>query len=412
MGLAMTRFSENRMYQVIRNSSFLLFFICLVLLPVAPPSHAASNLFIARGNTLTNKMDGQVTGRNAAQVSSEPLRLSCNNLSFAADDIVVLDQDTHLCNLFEDQRGKVQPSLNDLVLNDDGRQTSATLRKILDNGMLAYFDATAHTIVCTPPRLGLTCTQAVDTIPPVLYLPSPISTTTHDQSGIQLNYAVTASDNVDPNPIITCTPASGSVFPIGTTSVGCTAKDAGGMTVMGTFSVLVTQLVSLSAQVTGSGTVIGTSPPYPDISCPDICSADYPFGVSVILTANPAWYSQFSGWTGCVSDSNSCQVAMDADRAVSASFTTISQPVIVYGDQGYDTLALAVSSLTKESSIMGRMSYNSSPFEPLLFNQGYTINLIGGYSDFWDTTDGTTNIKGSITISSGRVNVNGIKVRP
>lgn len=408
----MTRASENRMFQVIRNSSILLFFICLVLLPVAPPSHAASNLFIARGNTLTNKMDGQVTGRNAAQVSSEPLRSSCNTLPFAADDIVVLDQDTHLCNLFEDQRGKVQPNLNDLVLNDDGRQTSATLRKILDNGMLAYFDATAHTIVCTPPRLGLTCTQAVDTIPPVLYLPSPISTTTHDPAGLQLNYSVTASDNVDPNPIMTCTPTSGSVFPIGTTSVSCTAKDAGGMTAMGTFSVLVTQLVSLSAHVTGNGTVIGTSSPYPDITCPDVCSADYPYGVSVLLTANPAWYAQFSGWIGCVSDSNTCQVPMDADRAVSAYFTMVPKPVIVYGDQGYDSLALAVSSLSKDSSIMGRMSYNSSSFEPLLFNQGYTVNLNGGYSDLWTTTGETTNFIGSITISSGRVNVNGIKVRP
>jgi len=412
MGLAMTRASENRMFQVICNSSLLLFFICLMLLPVAPPSHAASNLFIARGNTLTNKMDGHVSGRNAAQVSSEPLRLSCNTLPFGADDIVVLDQDTRLCTLLEDQRGKVQPSLNDLVLNEDGRQTSATLRKILDNGMLAYFDATAHTIVCTPPRQGLTCTQAVDTIPPVLYLPAPISTTTHDPAGLQLNYSVTASDNVDPNPIITCTPASGSIFPIGTTIVSCTAKDAGGMTVSGTFNVEVTQLLSLTAQVSGNGTVVGTSPPYLDITCPDVCSADYPYGVNVLLTANPAWYSQFSGWTGCVSNSNSCQVAMDADRAVSASFTMVSQPVIVYGGQGYDTLALAVSTLTKDSSIMGRMSYTSSSFEPLLFNQGYTVNLIGGYSDLWAATGGTTNFIGSITISSGRVRVNGIKVRP
>jgi hypothetical protein len=61
---------------------------------------------------------------------------------------------------------------------------------------------------------------------------------------------------------------------------------------------------------------------------------------------------------------------------------------------------------------MGKISYNSSSFEPLLFNQGYMVNLNGGYNDFWTAVDGTTSIKGSITISSGRVNVNGIKVRP
>jgi hypothetical protein len=217
---------------------------------------------------------------------------------------------------------------------------------------------------------------------------------------------------VDPNPIITCTPAPGSVFPIGSTIVSCTAKDAGDMTTMGTFSVEVTQLLSLTAQVTGSGNVIGTSQTYPDLSCPDVCSVDYPYGVNVLLTANPAWYAQFSGWTGCTSDSNTCQVAMDADKSFSATFTTVSHPVIVYGDQGYDTLALAVSSMTRDRSIMSRMTYDSTLFEPLLFNQGYTVNLNGGYSDLWVATGGTTSIKGSITISSGRVNLNGIKVRP
>jgi len=340
------------------------------------------------------------------------LRSSCNSLPFAADDIVVIDQGTNRCSLLEDKRGKTLPGLDNLVLSEDGRQTSASLRKILANGMLAFFDAAANVIVCTPPHQGLTCTQAVDTNPPVLYLPSPISTTTHNPAGLQLNYVVTASDNVDPNPIITCSPPSGSVFPIGATIASCTAKDAGGMTVMGTFSVLVTQLMSLSAHVTGSGTIVGTSSPYPDITCPDVCSAEYPYGVNVLLTANPAWYAQFSGWIGCVSDNNTCLVPMDADRAVSAHFTIASQPVIVYGDQGYDTLALAVSSMSKDNSIMGRMSYISPSFESLLFNQGYTVNLNGGYSDLWATTGETTNFIGSITISNGRVNVNGIKVRP
>lgn len=408
----MAKHSKNRIYRVIRSNCLLLFFICFVMLKVAQPTHAASNLFIGRGDTLTNKTYGHVTARNTAQVSSEPLRLSCNSLPFAVDDILVIDQENHHCTLLDDLRGKLQPGLDNLVLSEDGRQTSASLRKILANGMLAYFDAAANVIVCTPPHQGLNCTQAVDTIPPVLYLPAPISTTTHDPAGLQLNYAVTASDNVDPNPLIICTPSSGSVFPIGTTNVVCTAKDAGGITVMGTFSVLVTQVMSLSASVTGSGTVIGTSSPYPDITCPDVCSADYPYGVNVLLTANPAWYSQFSGWTGCVSASNTCQIAMDNDKMVSAHFTMIPKPVIVFGDQSYDTLTHAVSSLSKDSSIMGRMSYNSSSFEPLLFNQGYTVNLNGGYSDLWTTTGETTNFIGSISISSGRVNVNGIKVRP
>ena len=41
-------------------------------------------------------------------------------------------------------------------------------------------------------------------------------------------FSVTALDNVDPHPTITCSPASGSTFPIGTTHVICTATDASG----------------------------------------------------------------------------------------------------------------------------------------------------------------------------------------
>ena len=41
-----------------------------------------------------------------------------------------------------------------------------------------------------------------------------------------VTFSVSAIDNCDPSPNVTCTPASGSGFPIGTTTVNCTAKDA------------------------------------------------------------------------------------------------------------------------------------------------------------------------------------------
>ena len=47
-------------------------------------------------------------------------------------------------------------------------------------------------------------------------------------SGARVNYTVTATDNVDPNPKVKCTPPSGSLFPLGKTPVNCTATDASG----------------------------------------------------------------------------------------------------------------------------------------------------------------------------------------
>ncbi|MGB5331308.1 MAG: HYR domain-containing protein [Woeseiaceae bacterium] len=43
----------------------------------------------------------------------------------------------------------------------------------------------------------------------------------------QVTYVVTATDIIDPDPEVICTPASGSTFPIGTTTVTCTASDDG-----------------------------------------------------------------------------------------------------------------------------------------------------------------------------------------
>lgn len=66
----------------------------------------------------------------------------------------------------------------------------------------------------------------VDTIPPVLTVPSAINVEAANPAGRTVSYSVSASDNRDPNPTVACAPTSGSVFPLGTTPVSCTATDA------------------------------------------------------------------------------------------------------------------------------------------------------------------------------------------
>jgi len=67
-----------------------------------------------------------------------------------------------------------------------------------------------------------------DTIAPTLTVPADF-TVTPDASGTALvSYSVSAADAVTTSPTISCSPASGTVFPGGTTSVSCTATDAAG----------------------------------------------------------------------------------------------------------------------------------------------------------------------------------------
>jgi uncharacterized repeat protein (TIGR03803 family) len=74
---------------------------------------------------------------------------------------------------------------------------------------------------------------------PVLSVPGTITANATSPAGAVVTFSVTALDNVDPNPAITCSPASGSTFPIGTTHVTCTATDASGNSADSGFDVVV-----------------------------------------------------------------------------------------------------------------------------------------------------------------------------
>ena len=78
---------------------------------------------------------------------------------------------------------------------------------------------------------------------PTLVLPATIVVDATSPAGATVTYTVSATDDQDPNPVVTCSPPSGSVFPLGVSTVSCTVTDAAGHTATGTF-----QIVVLNAQ--------------------------------------------------------------------------------------------------------------------------------------------------------------------
>ena len=80
---------------------------------------------------------------------------------------------------------------------------------------------------------------AADNVPPVLTLPSDIVTTAASAQGSVVNFTATAIDAVDgPVPVVS-SPPSGSLFPIGTTTVRCSANDTHLNGAGGTFNITV-----------------------------------------------------------------------------------------------------------------------------------------------------------------------------
>ena len=75
----------------------------------------------------------------------------------------------------------------------------------------------------------------------VITVPSNIVTSATAAQGNVVNFVVTGSDAVDGIVPVTCVPPSGSVFPIGTTTVLCTATDSSLNSAQATFTVTVQQ---------------------------------------------------------------------------------------------------------------------------------------------------------------------------
>ena len=94
---------------------------------------------------------------------------------------------------------------------------------------------------------GLTGTTAINFMvdvvvnsPPSLSLPGPMTVEATSAAGASVLYAVGASDVEDnPDPTPTCTPASGTTFSLGQTTVACSVTDSSGLTTTGSFVVTV-----------------------------------------------------------------------------------------------------------------------------------------------------------------------------
>lgn len=80
---------------------------------------------------------------------------------------------------------------------------------------------------------------AADVTPPVITVPADLTITATGPTGAPVPYNAVATDAVDGVVPVTCTPTSGSTFPLGPTVVHCSATDAAMNTATKTFNVTV-----------------------------------------------------------------------------------------------------------------------------------------------------------------------------
>ena len=128
--------------------------------------------------------------------------------------------------------------------------------------------------------------------------------------------------------------------------------------------------LTISKSGSGSGTVT-TSPA--GINCGTDCSETYDIGTEVTLTAFPDSGSTFTGWSGACTGTGTCAVTMDADKTVTATFTSVGS--------GAGTLVLNYSVTPSEgggSTVTGTLGFKQVSGGPAVTGNYRLISDTGG----------------------------------
>jgi hypothetical protein len=156
----------------------------------------------------------------------------------------------------------------------------------------------------------------VDTTPPVLNLPANITVEADSSSGKAVSYSANATDAVSGTLSANCTPPSGSTFPIGTTTVNCSATDGAGKTANGSFTVRVTDASGPAfTSVPGPLTVEANGPNGSVVNYQAPTAVDTVDGPQLVFCA-PATHSLFPLGTTTVQ----CSASDNHGNSNSASF--------------------------------------------------------------------------------------------
>ena len=154
--------------------------------------------------------------------------------------------------------GSVPTTVNVAARAAQAAPTTAQVTLTISNGSatgsgISSFPVSVFNLVTTSPAAlavnGATTVTvhvafapcAVTNTAPTLVMPNDMVVEATSSAGAAVSFTVTASDleDGDLTSQVSCTPASGATFPLGTTTVSCEVTDAGGLKTTGTFQVTV-----------------------------------------------------------------------------------------------------------------------------------------------------------------------------
>ena len=158
----------------------------------------------------------------------------------------------------------------------------------------------------------------------------------------------------------------------------------------------------------GGGGSVHSAPP--GIACTTgACTSSFANDELVNLHASPDINSIFTGWSDACSGTTDCSLTMNADKIVGAGFT-LSPLVRIFRTPlvPYLTLQNAYNAAITMDVIQMKEGILSGS---LLADKAVTVILSGGYNPEYTTHTGQTTIQGTLTLKSGTVIMEGIRIK-
>jgi hypothetical protein len=234
----------------------------------------------------------------------------------------------------------------------------------------------SHTITAqATDKAGNTATASIkvtytppDTTAPTLKLPPDITAESKNADGAEVSYTVTATDDRDPSPTITCTPASGSTFPLGTTPVNCSATDKAGNKAEGSFNVIVQDKTApvlklptadITAEATSaSGAAVTYTATATDnidgpiaIDCKPASGSTFPLGTTTVTcSATDKAGNEASGSFNVIVQDKTAPVLKLPTADITAEATSASGAAVTYTATGEDAVDGSVTPLCTPAS--------------------------------------------------------------
>lgn len=198
---------------------------------------------------------------------------------------------------------------------------------------------------------GTFTVSVTDTTGPILSLPDDITEEATGPNGATVAYTATAVDAVSGAVAVDCTPASGSVFPLGTTTVSCSAADAANNSSTATFDVTVADtgapVLDLPADITEEATgpngaavsyaataedlVDGSVTPICTVGADTVSSGDvFPLGTTTVSCTATDNESNVSSGTFDITVEDTTAPALDLPSGISEEAANANGAVVFY----------------------------------------------------------------------------------